>query len=206
VCLCMCVCVCVYVCAMTHPFVFLSHVCAWVCVCVCVYTCVPCVCVCVYTHVCHDSSICISLTCVCVCVCVVCVCVCVCVRCCIRACVCICVFFFVDIQKIKNLKVSECYQSRACVQESYVWHDSFLCVTVTWFISTYDLTHSYVWERCVREMTYFYTWHDSFLRGTWLVCITQKMQLKFARAFMNASCHTYECESCHTYKYVTSRT
>jgi len=35
---------------------------------------------------------------------------------------------------------------------SYVWHDSFICVT--WLIHMCDMTHSYVW-------------HDSFICVTW---------------------------------------
>jgi len=37
---------------------------------------------------------------------------------------------------------------------SYVWHDSFICVT--WLIHMCDMTHSYVW-------------HDSFICVTWLI-------------------------------------
>jgi len=37
---------------------------------------------------------------------------------------------------------------------SYVWHDSFICVT--WLIHMCDMTHSYVW-------------HDSFICVTWLM-------------------------------------
>jgi len=40
------------------------------------------------------------------------------------------------------------------MSHSYVWHDSFICVT--WFIHMCDMTHSYVW-------------HDSFIRATWLI-------------------------------------
>ena len=36
--------------------------------------------------------------------------------------------------------------------QSYVWHDSFICVT--WRIHMCDMTHSYVW-------------HDSFICATW---------------------------------------
>jgi len=52
---------------------------------------------------------------------------------------------------------------------SYVWHDSFLCVT--WLIPMCDMTHSYVWHDsliCVSwlinmwDMTHSYVWHDSF--------------------------------------------
>jgi len=48
---------------------------------------------------------------------------------------------------------------------SYVWHDSFSCVT--WLVYMCDMTHSYVWHdsSCV--------WHDSFICVTWLfMCVT----------------------------------
>jgi len=59
---------------------------------------------------------------------------------------------------------------------SYVWHDSFICVT--WLIHMCDMTHSYVWHDafiCVtwlihmRGMTHSYVWHDSFICVTWLI-------------------------------------
>ena len=40
-------------------------------------------------------------------------------------------------------------------RHSYMEHDSSTCV---------DMTHTF-------EMTHSYTWHDSFIRGTWFVCI-----------------------------------
>ena len=52
---------------------------------------------------------------------------------------------------------------------SFVWHDSFICVT--WLIHMCDMTHSYVWHDsfiCVTwlihmcDMTHSYVWHDSF--------------------------------------------
>jgi len=42
---------------------------------------------------------------------------------------------------------------------SYVWHDSFICVT--WLI--------HIWD-----MTYSYTWHDSFIYVTWLILSRDK--------------------------------
>jgi len=64
--------------------------------------------------------------------------------------------------------------------ESYVWHDSFICVTwLTHMCDTYavaisllrvwfhicDMTHTYVW----RDMTYTYVNHDSVLYVTWRI-------------------------------------
>jgi len=52
---------------------------------------------------------------------------------------------------------------------SYVWHDSFICVT--WLIHVCDMTHPYVWHDsfiCVTwliymcDLTHLYVWHDSF--------------------------------------------
>ena len=48
---------------------------------------------------------------------------------------------------------------------SYVWHDSFICVT--WLIHMCDMTHSYVWHDSF--MTHSYVWHDSFICVTWLI-------------------------------------
>ena len=62
--------------------------------------------------------------------------------------------------------------------DSYVWHDSFICVT--WLIHICDMTHSYVWHdsfTCVTwlihmcDMTHSYVWHDLFICATWLVYV-----------------------------------
>jgi len=57
---------------------------------------------------------------------------------------------------------------------SYVWHDSFICVT--WLIHMCDMTHSYVW-------------HDSFICVThsyvWLIHVCQVQ-----RAAALWTCHT----------------
>jgi len=59
---------------------------------------------------------------------------------------------------------------------SYVWHDSFICVT--WLIHMCDMTHSYVWHDsfiCVTwsihmcDMTHSYVWHDPFICVTWSI-------------------------------------
>jgi len=46
---------------------------------------------------------------------------------------------------------------------SYVWHDSFICVT--WLIHMFNRTHSYVW-------------HDSFICVTWLIHMCDMTPLK----------------------------
>ena len=59
---------------------------------------------------------------------------------------------------------------------SYVWHDSFICVT--WLIHMCDLIHSCVWHDlfiCVTwlihmcDMTHSHVWRDSFICVTWLI-------------------------------------
>jgi len=59
---------------------------------------------------------------------------------------------------------------------SYVWHDSFTCVT--WLLRMCDMTHSHVWHDSfksliwflqVYDMTHSYVWHDSFICVTWLI-------------------------------------
>jgi len=45
---------------------------------------------------------------------------------------------------------------------SYVWHDSFICVT--WLLHICDMTHSYVWH-------YRYVRHDSFMYDVTYSCI-----------------------------------
>ena len=59
--------------------------------------------------------------------------------------------------------------------DSYVWHDSFICVT--WLIHMCDITSPYVWHDSFRrvtspihmcDMTHSYVWHDSFICVTWL--------------------------------------
>ena len=57
---------------------------------------------------------------------------------------------------------------------SYVWHDSFICLT--WLIHMYDMTHSYVWHVsfiCMTwlihmgDMTRAHVWHDTCTCVTW---------------------------------------
>jgi len=58
---------------------------------------------------------------------------------------------------------------------SYIWHDSFICVT--WLIHICDMTHSYVqqdlfvcvtWLIHIFDMTHSYVWHDSMSHS--LIC------------------------------------
>ena len=59
---------------------------------------------------------------------------------------------------------------------SYVWHDSFICVT--WLNHVCHMTHSYVWRgsfACVTwlnhicDMTHSYVHHDPLICATWLI-------------------------------------
>ena len=59
---------------------------------------------------------------------------------------------------------------------SYVWHDSFICVT--WCIHMCDMTRSYVrhdsficatWLIYMCDMTHSYVWRDSFMCVTWRI-------------------------------------
>ena len=59
---------------------------------------------------------------------------------------------------------------------SYVWHDSFICVT--WLIHMCDMIHAHVWHDsfiCVTrlihmcDMTHSYVWHDSLTCVIWLI-------------------------------------
>jgi len=52
---------------------------------------------------------------------------------------------------------------------SYVWYDSFICVT--WLIHTCDVTHAYVWHDsfiCHKPLSFvtclIHMWHDEFIR------------------------------------------
>ena len=63
-----------------------------------------------------------------------------------------------------------------CMTRSYVWHDSFICVT--WLVHMWDMTRSYAWHESficftwlvhVCDMTHWYVWHDAFICWTWLV-------------------------------------
>ena len=62
--------------------------------------------------------------------------------------------------------------------DSYAWHDLFMCVT--WLIYLFDMTHSYTWHDLfisvtwlihTCDMTHSYVWHDSFIYITWLIHI-----------------------------------
>jgi len=77
------------------------------------------------------------------------------------------------------------------MSHSYVWHDSFICVT--WLIHMCDMTHSYVWHAPFVSATWLIykyvtwliilnrrvtalvsrrvplTWHASFVCATWLI-------------------------------------
>ena len=90
-----------------------------------------------------------------------------------------------------------CHES-CDMTHSYVWHDSFICVT--WLIHLCDMTHSYVW-------------HGSFICVAWLIHTCDE-----SPPVRHESCHTYQRvmshvskshvthidESCDTYEWVMS--
>ena len=86
---------------------------------------------------------------------------------------------------------------------SYVWHDSFMCVT--WLIHVCGMTHSWVWHDSIIFMTTLecdgtgaYVWHDSMNES----CHTHKWVMPYIWmshvSHMNGSCHTHEWVMSHT--------
>jgi len=75
--------------------------------------------------------------------------------------------------------VPACLIHMCDMTHSYVWHDSFTCVT--WLIHMCDMTRTWAlrgqgrcWGACrhasfIRDMTHSYVWHDSFICVTWLI-------------------------------------
>ena len=86
---------------------------------------------------------------------------------------------------------------------SYVWHDAFMCVT--WRIHMCDMTHSYVWHGAsicatwrihMCDMTYSYVWHDAFIRVTWRIHVCDMTRWSVWRdVFM---CVTWLIDMCVT--------
>ena len=102
---------------------------------------------------------------------------------------------------------------------SYVWRDSFICVTwliqmcdvthsdvwrdsfrcVTWLIQMCDVTHSDVWHDAFQhaswcDMTHSYVWHDSFACESWLIHLRDMVHSKVWRdSFL---CVTYVIHMC----------
>jgi len=90
---------------------------------------------------------------------------------------------------------------------SYVWHDTFICVT--WLIYMCDMTHSYVWHDsfiCVTwlvrmcDMTHSCVWHDSFICVTWLI-LTCDMTRSYVwhDSFICVTWLIYMCHMTHLY-------
>ena len=81
--------------------------------------------------------------------------------------------------KLALLRACTCHD----MTHSYVWHDSFICVT--WLIYMCDMPHWNVWHDsfvcvtwliCMCDMTHLYVLHDSFVCVTWLICICDMTQ------------------------------
>jgi len=88
------------------------------------------------------------------------------------------------------------------ISHSYVWHDSFICVT--WLMHMCDMTHAYVWHDLfvgiswlmkMRDMTRSYVRYDSFICMTWLIH-TRDMTHSQAwhDSFMCVTCLIHICD------------
>ena len=119
------------------------------------------------------------------------------------------------------------------VTRSYVWRDSFICVT--WLMHMCDATHSYVWRDsfiCVTWLTrlnymfqatrlyvrhsfysrrVIYVWRDSCICVRWLVCRVTDAQYcqelyEWVMSHIWMSHVTHRNESRHAYEGVMSQT
>jgi len=87
---------------------------------------------------------------------------------------------------------------------SYMWHDSFICVT--WLIHMCDMTHSYVWHDsfiCVTwrihmyDMTHSHVWNNSFICAPWLTHMCDTTHSHWWHIPCPMSCdttHSYMCD------------
>jgi len=76
-----------------------------------------------------------------------------------------------------------CMPCMCNMTDSYVWHDSFICVT--WCVCMCGVTHSYVWHDsfiCVTwlvhawDMTHWYVWRDSLMCLAWSIHVCDMTQ------------------------------
>ena len=66
-----------------------------------------------------------------------------------------------------NIHTRPCTSAHDVMTHSYVWRDSFICVT--WLFHMCIMTHSYAWhDSFMCGMTHSYVWHHSFICVTWL--------------------------------------
>jgi len=116
--------------------------------------------------------------------------------------------------------ISHPYVSFMCgVTNSYVWHDSFACVT--WLIHTWNMTHLYVWHHSFTRETHLYvwpnsvkkhihmwgvirlySWRDSFMCMTWLIHmwhVTHLYRDVREHSFVIVRCHFQKCDVVHSY-------
>jgi len=88
---------------------------------------------------------------------------------------------------------------RMCdMTQSYVWHDSFVCVT--WLIRMRDMTHSYVWHRHESEIS---TETSICCNSNERPCLQQVRERDMSHiwmshvAYINVSCCIYEWVMSH---------
>ena len=100
------------------------------------------------------------------------------------------------------------------MNHSYVWNDSFICMT--WLIHVWDVTHSHVcycsficvtwpesfiwhdsfirvtWPIYMRDMTHSHVWHD------WFICVTVLIVM-YEESFICVTWFIHMCDMTHSY-------
>jgi len=88
---------------------------------------------------------------------------------------------------------------------SYVWHDSFICVT--WLIHMCDMTHSYSLSATssaiclihMCDMTHSYVWHDSFIRLVSDIICSLSYSYVWHDSFICVTWLIHMCDMTHSY-------
>jgi len=86
-----------------------------------------------------------------------------------------CVAWLNDVSRNSFRRVT--WPIQICMSPSFVWHDSFICVT--WLIHMCDMTHSYVWlsHAYVRHDPCVCVLHDMWLIHMWVHCTKSNMRV-----------------------------